>query len=146
MHWRLAKKFKNFNLQDGTILVHTIKQGLMLYNLQPTVPNNCDSFTVLHVATSYQGRIVVCVEENYSADHEVKTFWLFHREKHKIYGFVQKNYSLHMYSVNGKAICRDVISVEPVGLHIDSDHIVTAHSNGLVSIRTLTRFDLYAVT
>ena len=104
---------------DGTVNVHTIKEGQYIRTLQP--PGSAVERVITRLALSSQGHVVFAVEE-------------------------KENFSLHSYTVNGEEVGRSFSPFAFTALAAADDYVVTADTSGDVCFRYFQSSRLYQLT
>ncbi|KAJ8003964.1 hypothetical protein DPEC_G00153880 [Dallia pectoralis] len=110
--------------RDGTVTIHTVRRGQYLRCLRPPCESSLP-VSIQHLAISYEGCVVVhtCVEAKASLK--------------------DKN-ALHLYSVNGKHLCTEVLKEQVTDMCVSSDYLVIGSVQGFLSIRDLYSLSLCA--
>lgn len=101
--------------KDGTVNVHTVKDGQYLRTLRP--PGHEPDFTVEQLVFSSQG-------------HTVFT------------GHNQHQHSLHVFTLNGRHLASVEVSHRVTGLLSSGDHVLAGDENGDLSLRDLISLQL----
>jgi len=96
--------------QDGTINVHTIKDGQYMRTLRPS--HDPGVYTVEHLTISYQGHVVFT-------------------------GHTPSRHSLHVFTLNGRFLASCIVSHRITGLLTSEDRILTGDENGDLVMRDL---------
>ena len=95
---------------DGTVNVHTIKEGQYIRTLEP--PNAGIEPMITRLTLSNQGHVIFSVEE-------------------------KENYSLHCYTLNGQEVGRSFSPFAFTALAAADDYVATADTSGDVSFRRI---------
>uniref|UniRef100_A0A8C2YYB5 Neurobeachin like 1 n=1 Tax=Cyclopterus lumpus TaxID=8103 RepID=A0A8C2YYB5_CYCLU len=100
--------------RDGTVIIHTVRRGQYMRCLRPP----CDSslpLSILHLAVSWEGHLLVhtCLEGKATLK--------------------DKN-ALHLYSVNGKHLCREPLQEQVTDMCVSGEYVVIGSEQGYLSI------------
>ncbi|MBN3272060.1 NBEL1 protein, partial [Polyodon spathula] len=110
------------SLQDGTVIIHTIRRGQYMRSLKPPCESSLP-VTILHLAISWEGHIVV----NTSIEGK---------------STLKDKNALHLYSVNGTYLCSENLKEEVSDLCVTGEYIVLGSVQGFLSIRDLYSLNL----
>ena len=96
--------------KDGTVNVHTVRDGQYLKTLRP--PSHEPSFTVEQLTISYQGHVIFT-------------------------GHDKNHHSMHVFTLNGRHLGSEKISHRITGLLSSGDRILCGDENGDLVLRDL---------
>lgn len=129
-------------IQDGTINLHTVREGLYLQTLHPGIDHLKVDVTFL--ALSDQGQIIAC---SIATDNSGKQVMVIHVTvtfspprlvKWIMDIFVwQVRHSLHVFSINGKLLWEDAVSGTITSILTSGRYIIMGNSKGQLSIHDL---------
>ncbi|KAL1022209.1 hypothetical protein UPYG_G00023730 [Umbra pygmaea] len=110
--------------RDGTVIIHTVRRGQYLRCLCPPCESSLP-VSIQHLAISYEGCVVIhtCVESKATLK--------------------DKN-ALHLYSVNGKHLCTEVLKEQVTDMCVSGEYLVLGSEQGFLSIRHLYSLSLCA--
>ena len=100
---------------DGTVNVHTIKEGQYIRTVEP--PQRGIERIITHLTLSDKGHVVFTAEE-------------------------KDNFSMHVYTINGEEVGLSYNPFAFTALSIAEDYVMAGDSNGELTIRNIHGLDL----
>lgn len=136
----LAEQFCTVNsftffLQDGTVNVHTIKDGQFIRTLKPM---NCtgDFIQITYITLSYQG-----MHQTISRPHNNAKILNFNSDSGLGYiafsALDDTSHSVHVFSINGTHLGSKYVSGRVTGLTTANDNLIVADDAGDITMSRL---------
>lgn len=132
-------------MQDGTVNVHTIKDGQFVRTLMP-IDCTGPSINITFIALSYQGklasqviRMLVCVYFEY---YKIINCLQYTHVGHIAFSAVDDtSHSVHVYSINGAHLGSKYVSGRVTGLTTANDYLVVADDAGDITMSRLYGYE-----